>query len=160
MSFGLSHTDSVKNELLICGLAFLSLSLSLSLFHLSLQEVKRAVVGFFTSNDTTAYMSFAKVSHMLIMIIMTYHSLVFEGHVITLTSAGCHQSQRRLSFLCCTWVSNSSLGLEATYCKCRNNYDFSLSWPTLVKMVSRKSSSRMKGCVYTHSLLKSAFSIQ
>ena len=40
----------------------------LSLFHLSVQEVKRAVVGFFTSNDTTAYMSFAKVSHIFIII--------------------------------------------------------------------------------------------
>jgi hypothetical protein len=33
---------------------------------LSVQEVKRAVVGFFANNDTTAYMSFAKVSHMCI----------------------------------------------------------------------------------------------
>ena len=53
--FGYHMLMALKTNCLYSNLAFLSL--------FSLQEVKRAVVGFFTNNDTTAYMSFAKVSH-------------------------------------------------------------------------------------------------
>lgn len=62
------------------------------------QEVKRAVVGYFSNNGTTAYLSFAKVSRATVSVSAA------NDVSLAVTFAGGHQPEGRLPILCCIGV--------------------------------------------------------